>query len=423
MAKNPPAGENPPANGRAQSVLASLTAAQTGTYDALVRGTRDYWTNFMARGASPVEIPIDLLKWWGTALRRERPRWETPHEVVAEWSVARLRDFSDHRAPATVPTLLLPPQAGHDSCIVDFADGQSQVRTALDAGHTRVYSLDWIGATPHTKHSSITTYISVIAEAVQEIGGRANIVGDAQGGWLATIYAALYPQAVNTLTVAGAPIDFHAGEPLIHGWLRSLTPGYNLGFYRNVVAANGGVLPGDFLLAGFMGMRPHSELSRQLQLLAHVNDKEHVARYRKFETWFQWTQAIPGDFYLWIIEHLFQKNQLVKGELVVGGRPVTLTEINAPLYLMAGAEDHITPHTQVWALGEHVSTAPDKIMKRTVPGGHLGLFMGHEALQDHWLPVFTDMLQYSRDPDAAADTPTNPGTTGDATSKEQTDTP
>ena len=401
MANNPPSEEKAPpedaapAYTRGQSVLASLTAAQTGTYDALVRGTRDYWTNFMARGASPVEIPIDLLKWWGTALRRERPRWATPHQVVAEWSVARLRDFSDHDAAATVPTLFLPPQAGHDSCIVDFATDQSQVRTALDAGHTRVYSLDWIGATPETKHSSITTYVSVIAEAVQQLGGRVNLVGDAQGGWLATIFAALHPRAVNTLAVAGAPIDFHAGEPLIHGWLRSLTPGYNLGFYRNVVAANGGVLPGDFLLAGFMGMQPHNELDRQLQLLAHVNDHAHVDRYRTFESWFQWTQSIPGDFYLWSIEHLFQKNQLVKGELVVGGRAVDLAEISAPLYVIAGSEDHITPPDQIWALAELVSTPEDSISQRVVSGGHLGLFMGHEALREHWLPVFTDMLRYS----------------------------
>lgn len=400
MANNPPAGKHP-ATRATQGVLASLTAAQTGTYDALVRGTRDYWANFMARGASPVEVPIDLLKWWGTALRRERPQWATPHQVVAEWSIARLRDFSDHDAPESVPTILLPPHAGHDSCIVDFATDQSQVRTALGAGHTRVYSLDWTGATPETKHSSITTYISVIEQAVDRVGGLANIVGDGQGGWLAAIYAALHPQTVHSLAVAGSPIDYHAGEPLIHDWLRGLTPGYNLGFYRNLVAANGGVLPGDFLLAGFMGMQPHNELSRQLQLLANINNQEHVDRYRRFETWFQWTQNIPGDFYLWIIEHLFQKNQLVKGLLVVGGRPVDLARITAPLYLVAGSEDHITPPEQVWALADHVSTPQDQVMKRTASGGHLGMFMGHEALAEHWTPVFRDMIERSGSADRA----------------------
>ena len=40
------------------------------------------------------------------------------------------------------------------------------------------------------------------------------MVDDCQGRWLATVYAALNPERVNTLTIAGAPIDFHAGDPV-----------------------------------------------------------------------------------------------------------------------------------------------------------------------------------------------------------------
>jgi hypothetical protein len=39
------------------------------------------------------------------------------------------------------------------------------------------------------------------------------MIGDGQGGWLATVYAALYLEKINTL--AGAPIEFHAGEPVV----------------------------------------------------------------------------------------------------------------------------------------------------------------------------------------------------------------
>ncbi|MEJ7718849.1 MAG: hypothetical protein WKF31_13125 [Thermoleophilaceae bacterium] len=34
-------------------------------------------------------------------------------------------------------------------------------------------------------------------------GGPVNLVGDRQGGWLAAIYAALHPEQINTLTIAG----------------------------------------------------------------------------------------------------------------------------------------------------------------------------------------------------------------------------
>ena len=47
-----------------------------------------------------------------------------------------------------------------------------------------------------------------MVEAVGQLGGRVNLVGDCQGGWLAVIYAALHPDTVETLTIAGAPVDF-----------------------------------------------------------------------------------------------------------------------------------------------------------------------------------------------------------------------
>jgi poly(3-hydroxyalkanoate) synthetase len=397
-------------------VLAGVDAAY-GSCQALVRGSTDYFSTALSRRASTVDVGLDVLTWWRTALRRERPRWASEHTIVAqlpsaqapqpgapkpEAPIARLRDFSDrtwsgtHGTAAPIATLFLPPQAGHDSCIVDFAPGQSQVMTARAAGLSRVFSLDWVGATPETKHASIEDYVAVVAEAVELLGGRVNLVGDCQGGWLAAIFAALHPDAVNTLTVAGAPIDFHAGDPLIHDWMKVLSPARRLALYRTVVRANRGLLPGEFLLGGFMAMQPHGELDRLLQLLANIHDEAHVQRYRTFETWFQHTQPLPGAFYLWVIEHLFQNNELVAGELTVAGQRVELGRIDCPLYLLAGAADHITPPPQVFALAEHAGTDESRISRRTTRGGHLGLFMGHEALQRHWHELFSEIAALSR---------------------------
>jgi poly(3-hydroxyalkanoate) synthetase len=259
-----------------------------------------------------------------------------------------------------------------------------------------LFSLDWVGATDTTKDASIEDYLAVISDSVAAAGGRANLVGDCQGGWLAVIYAALYPDTVHTLTIAGAPVDFHAGEPLIHDWVRLLSPGRDLSFYRDLVRANGGVLPGQFLLSGFIALQPENELDRQLQLVAHIHDPAHVSRYRTFETWFQHTQPIPGAFYLWIVEHLFQNNELIDGTLRVGDATVDLGRITCPLYLLAGATDHITPPPQVYALAEYAGTEPAEIAQRETTGGHLGLFMGHEALSNHWSPVFAELAARSR---------------------------
>ncbi len=340
--------------------------------------------------------PLELARWLELVAVRDKPAWSTPHRVVWEGPLARLRDFSSPQPADVVSTLVLPPQAGHDSCIVDYSTDQSQMRTILEAGLERAFALDWVGATASTAHATIEDYIAVVDRAVQHAGGRVNLVGDCQGGWLATVYAALYPERVNTLTIAGAPIDFHAGQAVIHEVLDDLTPGGSLAFYKALVASGGGVLKGEHMLRGFILINPLDEYSRQLELLRNIDDAEHVARYREFEDWFKHTQDIPGAFYLWIVEHLFRDNALISGTLEVGGRAVDLAAIDMPLALLAGASDHITPPAQVFALAEAASTQPQAVRYELASGGHLGLFMGHEALAEKWPSLLSAVAAHSQ---------------------------
>jgi poly(3-hydroxybutyrate) depolymerase len=363
---------------------------------ALTQSVADYWAGAFERRATPLDLTLDLARWLDISSHRGRPSWSTPHEIAFTAPVARLRDFSTVGASsAIVPTLVLPPQAGHDSCIVDFSPQQSQMRAILAAGLTRAFTLDWIGATAETRDAGVDDYLAVIDRAVEHVGGRVNLIGDCQGGWLATIYAALHPERINTLTIGGAPIDFHAGEPVIGAVMERLAPGGDLSAYRALVAAGGGVLRGEDMLAGFVLIKPDNELARQAQLLVHVHEPEHVARYREFEDWFKYTQDIPGAFYLWIVEHLFRDNALLRGDLEIGGERVDLSRITCPLNLLAGATDHITPPDQVFALADAVSTPPDEVVRRVSTGGHLGLFMGREALEEHWPPLLAQVAERS----------------------------
>jgi len=271
------------------------------------------------------------------------------------------------------------------------------MRTIRAVGLDRLYSMDWIGATQATKDATISDYLGEIAACIDEIGGPVNLVGDCQGGWLATVYAALHPENVNTLTIAGAPIDFHAGDAVIHESVRALSD-EDLRFYKNMVALGGGVLKGEFLLGGFIAIKPENELGKQLQLLVNLREEHHVDRYRAFEDWYKHTQDVAGPFYLWLVEHLFVKNELVAGTLTVDGAPVRLDAISCPINMLAGATDHITPPAQVFALADHVSTPPADMLARTTTGGHLGLFMGNEALREHWPLVMAAALERSLEP-------------------------
>jgi poly(3-hydroxybutyrate) depolymerase len=358
---------------------------------AAVDGIGKCWATALERGPAAFDLP----RWVALTAGRKAPSWTTPHEIVFDTPLARLRDFSVSRR-RVMPTLVLPPQAGHDSCIVDYSAEQSQMRTIIEAGLDRALSLDWVGATRESKDASIEDYVDVVDRAIEHCGGRVNLIGDCQGGWLATIYAALYPERISTLTIAGAPIDFHAGEPVIHEVMRRVAPNGNLRFYEGLVASGGGILEGRYMLTGFIMIQPGAEISRQIDLLLNLDDPAHVARYREFEDWFKHTQNVPGAFYLWIVRHLFRDNALISGSLEVRGQKVDLGRLGMPLNLLAGATDHITPPDQVFALAQYASTPPENVTRHVSTGGHLGLFMGHEALREHWPRVLAEVFRHSR---------------------------
>ena len=373
------------------SLSSGLLDSWLDGYLSAVESVGRIWTTALERGPGSLDLP----RWMATATDRKAPAWATPHEIVFETPLARLRDFSVSTRRVT-PTLVLPPQAGHDSCIVDYSAEQSQMRTIVEAGLERAFSLDWVGATRESKDASIEDYVAVVDRAVEHCGGRVNLIGDCQGGWLAAIYAALHPARVNTLTIAGAPIDFHAGEPVIHEVMRRVAPDGNLRFYEALVALGGGVLEGRHMLSGFILIQPAAEISRQIDLLLNLDDPAHVARYREFEDWFKHTQDVPGAFYLWIVRNLFRDNALIAGTVEVGGQKVDLSRIDMPLNLMGGATDHITPPDQVFALADHASTPADRVTRHMSSGGHLGLFMSHEALGEHWPRILAEVFGHSR---------------------------
>jgi poly(3-hydroxybutyrate) depolymerase len=137
------------------------------------------------------------------------PEWTTRHDVALELESVRLRDFS--AAHDGIASLICAPYALHGSTIADFAAGHSLVAALRDAGLKRVFATDWRSAGPDMRFFSIDTYLADLNVLVDEIGGKVDLIGLCQGGWLALIYAARFPAKVRKLVLAGAPIDNGAG--------------------------------------------------------------------------------------------------------------------------------------------------------------------------------------------------------------------
>ncbi|MDI6737206.1 MAG: alpha/beta fold hydrolase [Nanoarchaeota archaeon] len=312
-----------------------------------------------------------------------KPDWATKHKSSLSLDNCNLLDFSQNKSDK--PVFIIPPQAGHHSCIADYDANQSLVEASLKAGK-KTYAAEWKSATFKQRGSTIDDCIISMKKCIEKIGSKVSLIGLCQGGWQSAIYASLYPEDVSSLVLAAAPIDFHAGNGMITKCALSAP----MAFYESMVMAGNGVLDGKFMVMGFKMMNPEDRFFNDYRdLFEHIDDENFMKRARKFRAWYEYTQNLPGKFYLQVVKELFKENKLIKGKLEILGRKVNMKNISCPLYLIGGEKDDITLPEQVFAAEKYVSSKD--ITKLTVPAGHIGVFMGTKIVRDYWPGIFSSL--------------------------------
>jgi poly(3-hydroxyalkanoate) synthetase len=265
--------------------------------------------------------------------------------------------------------------------IADYHDGQSLVQTLLANGISHVALTDWKSATDDMKDLEIDNHLAEVVVAIDDLGGRVNLVGLCQGGWLSAMVAARFPDKVNSLVLAGAPIDMDAGK----GPIKRMAHETPISFYDELVVFGGGLMKGEFMLQGWKDMHPAQHyIQDYIDLYEHIDDPAYLAKEETFESWYEHPIDLPGRWYLQVIRQLFKENRLAKGEFVGLGRKLSLGDITCPTYLLAGANDDITTSEQILDAAKQLGTPKDRIIQKTVPGGHIGLFMGARTLKEYW---------------------------------------
>ncbi|GGF43575.1 hypothetical protein GCM10011611_57520 [Aliidongia dinghuensis] len=308
------------------------------------------------------------------------PKLATPNQVLLDLRTMAFRDYSRPGADG-VPTIVDAPYAGHSAMIADYHRGQSLIETLLANGIERPFLTDWKSATLDMKDLEIDQYLAEINVCVDELGGRVNLIGLCQGGWMSAMYAARFPQKVASLVLAGSPIDTSAGDGAIKRMVHALPTS----FYEELVAAGGGLMRGKCMLAGWKNMHPEEHyFKHHIDLYEHIDDPAYLRKEETFESWYEHPLDLPGRWYLQAIVQLFKENRLAKGEFVGLGRRLSLKAITCPVYLLAGESDDITTKEQVFDAQNYLGTEPERIAKKLVPGGHIGLFMGSRTLKETW---------------------------------------
>ena len=314
-----------------------------------------------------------------------RPNLATPNRVRLDLRTMKLRDYG---TPGRMPTLVDAPHAGHTAVIADYHKGQSLIETLLANGIGHVALTDWKPATEDMKDLEIDNYLEEVIIAIDDLGGRVNLIGLCQGGWVSAMIASRFPEKVNSLVLAGSPIDTDAGN----GPIKRMVHESPMSFYEELVALGDGLMKGKFMLQGWKNMHPEQHYFQdQIDLYEHIDDPVYIAKEETFASWYENPIDLPGRWYLQVIGQLFKENRHVKGTFVGLGRCLNLRAITCPVYLLAGGSDDITTKEQVFDAEKYIGTPKNRIQKKLVPGGHIGLFMGSRTLKEAW-PAISDWI-------------------------------
>lgn len=351
---------------------------------------------FYRQEVTMVSVYNNVIKYCSELVISETPDWISPHTVVAEDTAYRLLCFNQDKPAGKTPVFIIPPQAGHHSCIADFGSpAQSLVQTSIETSGERVYALEWKNSIrKYETIDDLALYIDVCLGAIQRDGGeKVHLIGLCQGGWLSAIYAAIYPEKVASLLIGAAPIDFKAGDSKLHEFVEKIP----MEGYRWIVRAGGGFLRGDIMLSGWKLTSPYERYVQDYVNIWHnIGNDQKLLRSRKFRVWYEYTQNISGKWYLQAVSELFKQNRLISGELRILHRDVDLSAIQCPVAMLAGEKDDITPTEQVYALGKYISTPEAGQFRRIIPkSGHIGVFMRTDS-QPHWAEALNFVMEIDK---------------------------
>ena len=269
--------------------------------------------------------------------------------------------------------------------MTDLQEDRSLVRNLLNLG-IDLYVVDWGTPTRADRYLKLDDYITGYLEScVAEIARRSavpkiNLLGICEGGVFTTAFAALFPERINTLTLAITPVDFHAdtvenreGHGFINIWTRSLD-GDDI---DQLIDAHGN-LPGEFMGAVFNQMTPMRSLMKyNFDMLEVVDDPKRLLNWLRMEKWIADRPDHPGEAAKQWLKDLYQQNKLIRNEWELDGQRVDLGRITMPVLNVFALDDHIVPPATSRALGGQVHSSDYRELG--LPGGHVGVFVGGKS--------------------------------------------
>jgi polyhydroxyalkanoate synthase len=318
----------------------------------------------------------------------------TPYEVIYQEDRVKLKHYLPMREPSgdiKTPLVVVYALINRET-MLDLQPERSVVRNFLQAG-IDLYMIDWGYPSRKDKYLTIDDhvngYMDNIIDHVRERVGvdKVNLMGICMGGTFCVIYSALHPDKVKNLVTTVCPTNFDTDQGLLHIWMKDVDADKMIEAYGN--------MPGDLMNFGFLLLNPaRLMIDKYVGFLENMDDKAFVENFIRMEKWIFDSPDVPGETFRQFVKDCYQKNLLIKSQLVVGGKRVNLKNLTMPLLNIYGQFDHLVPPGAADKLTSVVgSTDKEDLCLDT---GHIGIYVSSKT-QREFTPK---ILQWLKDRDS-----------------------
>ncbi|MFA5528969.1 MAG: class III poly(R)-hydroxyalkanoic acid synthase subunit PhaC [Peptostreptococcales bacterium] len=297
-------------------------------------------------------------------------RYKTPKELIYEENKMKIYHYNQSKAKkkVKVPTLILYAMMNRPY-VMDLQSEKSFINKLLDEG-LDLYILDWGYPTADDRYITVEDYIegylgNAIDFIMEKTGSKQiNLLSKCQGGTYGAIYASLYPEKIKNLVTIASPFDFDIEEGLLFKWSKDMDVDSLVDAY--------GIIPGDFLNACFVSLRPYSLLVDKYIAVVNVLDNPAALKdFLNMESWIFDSPGQAGEAYRKYMKDLWQDNKLIKGEFYLGDKKIDLKNITMPLLNVVGEKDNLIPPSASIPLNDIVASEDKELVK--YPLGHAGI--------------------------------------------------